>query len=130
MRIAIVNDMLLAVEAMRRALTRAGGHEVAWTGRDGAEAGERAAKDRPDLILMDLVMPEMDGVEATRRIMAQSPCAILVVTASVTDHTAKVFEAMGAGALDCVNTPILGDPANPDGTNALLAKVETIRRLV
>ena len=130
MRIAIVNDLLLAVEAIRRLLTRPGGHEIAWVARDGEEAVELCARDRPDLILMDLVMPRMDGIEATRHIMAKTPCAIVVVTASVNDHTAKVFEAMGAGALDAVNTPILGMASSSAGQNALLAKVETIRRLL
>jgi two-component system response regulator WspF len=130
MRIAIVNDMLLAVEAMRRVLNGADGHQVAWTARTGAEAVERCAKDRPDLVLMDLIMPEMDGVEATRRIMAHTPCAIVVVTASVNDHASKVFEAMGAGALDAVNTPVLAGPAGLEGAKGLLAKVETIRRLI
>lgn len=130
MRIAIVNDMLLAVEAMRRVLIGATAHQLAWTARTGAEAVERCAKDRPDLILMDLLMPEMDGVEATRRIMANSPCAIVVVTASVNDHASKVFEAMGAGALDAVNTPVIGQPGNLEGAKSLLAKIETIRRLI
>ncbi|MST95316.1 MAG: chemotaxis response regulator protein-glutamate methylesterase [Pedosphaera sp.] len=130
MRIAIVNDMLLAIEAMRRVLTQDGRHEVVWTARDGREAVEHCQRSRPDLILMDLVMPHMDGIEATRRIMAKTPCAIVIVTASVTDHTAKVFEAMGAGALDAVNTPVLGNAADSHGANALLAKVDTIRRLI
>ena len=130
MRIAIVNDMLLAVEAIRRLLAGPGGHEIAWVARDGEEAVERCAQDRPDLILMDLIMQRMDGIEATRRIMARTPCAIVVVTANVDDHAAKVFEAMGAGALDAVNTPILGMAGSPNGQDALLAKVETIRRLL
>jgi len=75
-------------------------------------------------------MPKMDGVEATRRIMSESPCAIVVVTASIEGNVSKVFEAMGAGALDAVNTPILGGAGSPNGTNALLGKIETIRKLV
>ena len=104
--------------------------EIAWIARDGVEAVARCAEDRPDLILMDLIMPKMDGVEATRRIMASTPCAIVVVTANVNDNASKVFEAMGAGALDAVNTPVLESPGNGNGANALLAKVETIRRLL
>jgi len=136
MRIGIVNDRVMAVEAMRRVLRAAGEHEVAWVALDGVEAVARCARDRPDLILMDLIMPRMDGVEATRRIMAESPCAIVVVTASVADHASRVFEAMGAGALDAVNTPVLGPNPQPSALNAqpdargLLAKVETIRRLL
>ena len=79
---------------------------------------------------MDLIMPGMDGVEATRRIMARKPCAIVVVTANVRDHSSKVFEAMGAGALDAVNTPVLERPGACDGAEALLAKIETIRKLI
>src|SRR5688572_30731653 len=130
MRIAIVNDMFMAVEAMRRVLTSAGGHQIAWIARDGAEAVERCARDRPDLILMDLIMPRMDGVEATRQIMTQTPCAIVVVTANVNDNASQVFEAMGGGALDAVNTPVLTDPGNLDGAQALLKKIDTIRKLI
>src|SRR5882724_495404 len=129
MRIAIVNDLLMAVEAMRRVVASATGHQLAWIARDGREAVERCVIDRPDLILMDLIMPNMDGVEATRQIMSRSPCAIVVVTANVSDNSSKVFEAMGAGALDAVNTPVLAS-GNGDGATALLAKIETIRRLL
>ena len=129
MRIAIVNDMLLAVEAMRRAVVSSGEHRVAWVARDGEEAVALAANDRPDLILMDLIMPRMDGVEATRLIMAQSPCPILVVTANMNENPGKVFEAMGEGALDAVTTPVLGRPGDSDGTRGLLAKIDSIRRL-
>ena len=107
MRIALVNDVLPAVEAMRRVILSAEEHRVAWVARDGAEALELCVRDTPDLILMDMIMPGMDGVEATRRIMARAPCAIVVVTANVRDNSSKVFEALGAGALDAVNTPVL-----------------------
>jgi len=102
LRIAIVNDMLMAREALRRVIAEVPDYSVAWTARDGAEAVKRCAADTPDLILMDLIMPVMNGIETTRKIMAQTPCAILVVTATVEGHTAMVFEALGAGALDAV----------------------------
>jgi len=130
MRIAIVNDLLIAVEAMRRLVTSSSGHQLAWIARDGREAVERCAIDRPDLILMDLIMPKMDGVEATRQIMSRTPCAIVVVTANVGGASSKVFEALGAGALDAVNTPVLESPNSAVGARALLAKIETIRKLI
>ena len=125
MRIAIVNDLLIATEAIRRALVSDGVHTVAWMARDGAEAVEKCLRDRPDLVLMDLVMPVMDGVEATRRIMAASPCAILVVTATMQGNSGRVYEALGAGALDAVQTP-----AGAGGAAMLRVKIDGLEKRV
>jgi len=130
MRVAIVNDMLLAVETLRRVILGVPGHTVAWIASDGAEALTKCAQDTPDLILMDLIMPFMDGVEATRRIMARNPCAIIIVTATVEGNSAKVVEALGAGALDAVQTPTLAASAYPEHTNSLKIKMEAVARLV
>src|SRR3954464_809264 len=130
MRIAIVNDVIMAIEAVRRVIIGSREHQIAWIALNGAEAVQRCGEDTPDLILMDIAMPKMDGIEATRRIMARTPCAIVVVTANVDDNSSKVFEAMGAGALDAVNTPVLESPGAGDGATALLAKIETIRKLI
>jgi chemotaxis response regulator CheB len=83
MKIAIVNDLPMAVEALRRVLALRPEHHLVWVAENGAEAVQRCSELRPDLILMDLLMPEMDGVEATRRIMSATPCAILLVTADM-----------------------------------------------
>ncbi|MFK0729745.1 MAG: chemotaxis response regulator protein-glutamate methylesterase [Gloeotrichia echinulata GP01] len=130
MRIAIVNDMVMAVETLKRVLITVPGCEVAWIARDGAEAVSKCAQDTPDLILMDLIMPVMDGVEATRQIMKNSPCAILVVTANVGQNASKVFEAMGYGALDAVSTPVFGVSGNPEAAEVFLGKITTIRKLI
>jgi chemotaxis response regulator CheB len=129
MRIGIVNDLALAVEALRRAIAQRREHSVAWTASNGEEAVKRCAEDPPDLVLMDLLMPGIGGVEATRQIMAASPCAILIVTASVGGNAPLVFEAMGYGAMDATDVPSLanGDQA---GAMELLAKIDLIGRLV
>src|SRR5258708_37415676 len=111
MRIAIVNDLALAREVLRRLVLSVPGHGIAWMAENGEVAVRKAAQDRPDIILMDLVMPVMDGVEATRCIMAQSPCPILLVTSSVTGNFNMVYRAMGHGGLHAVNTPTLGPDA-------------------
>jgi two-component system response regulator WspF len=130
MRIGIVNDTVLAREAMRRVVLSSPGHAVAWTAGDGAEAIARVREDPPDLILMDLLMPGVDGVEATRRIMGETPCAILVVTATIAGHLSKVYQAMGYGALDAVETPTLGPRGEIGGAAVLLHKIELIGRLI
>lgn len=128
MRIAIVNDLSLAREVLRRLVLSVPGYSIAWIAEDGAAAVRMAAQDRPDIILMDLVMPVMDGVEATRRIMAATPCPILLVTSSVTGNLNQVYAAMGEGGLDAVNTPTFG----PDGTvrdgEGVLARIAKLAR--
>lgn len=128
MRIGIVNDMPLAVEAIRRVLAQEPAHRVVWVAGDGAEGVACCQADLPDLVLMDLLMPVMDGVEATRRIMAQTPCAVLIVSVDIEQYVNRVFEAMGHGAMDAVNTPALsghsGDAA------ALLRKIQNIGWLI
>jgi chemotaxis response regulator CheB len=130
MKIGIVNDVAMAAEALRRALALAPEHQIVWTARDGAEAVEMCASHTPDLVLMDLIMPGMGGVEATRRIMAATPCMILIVTYSVDSNAAQVFEAMGYGALDAVNTPALGFGDITRGAGPLLAKIATLGKLL
>ncbi|KAB0630977.1 response regulator, partial [Burkholderia latens] len=131
MNIGIVNDLPLAVEAMRRAIARRPEHRVLWVAADGAQAVELCAAQPPDVVLMDLIMPKCDGIEATRRIMRSGrPCAILIVTSCIGANAWRVFEAMGAGALDAVDTPRLGDGEAGDTARLLLAKIDQIGRLL
>ncbi|MBW8898749.1 MAG: chemotaxis-specific protein-glutamate methyltransferase CheB [Massilia sp.] len=127
MRIGIANDSPTAAEALRRALAATGEHQVAWVARTGADAVRLCRDLPPDLVLMDLAMPVLDGVEATRRIMREAPCAILVVTAAPQDNVGQVFRALGAGALDVTATPVL---LGRGGEDALLAKIRTIAKLI
>lgn len=126
MRIGIVNDLRLAVESLRRAVATVPGATVAWVAEDGAQAVAKCAQDRPDVVLMDMIMPVMDGVEATRRIMKATPCPILVVTATVEGNAGKVFEALGAGALDAVATPGLGPDGASVNSEPLVRKIRAI----
>jgi two-component system response regulator WspF len=121
---------MMAAESLRRVVDSVADYQLAWVAYDGREALQKCRQLCPDIILMDLIMPEMDGVAATRAICAEFQCAILVVTASVDGHAGKVFEAMGAGALDAVNTPVLGPSGDAAGAAALIGKIRTIATLL
>jgi serine phosphatase RsbU (regulator of sigma subunit) len=88
---------------LRRALGVIG-HEVVGEARNGLEAVARAAELRPDLVLMDVHMPEMDGMEATGRIMCECPTAVVMVTASEAEDV--VAGALRAGACGYVLKPV------------------------
>ncbi|WGV27139.1 chemotaxis response regulator protein-glutamate methylesterase [Halotia branconii] len=129
MRIAIVNDLTIAVAALRRVLQTHSEYQVIWVAHNGAEAVAKCAQDTPDLILMDLLMPVMDGAEATKQIMQNSPCAIVIVTANTEQNVAKVYEAMGYGALDAVNTPVIAGAVQADESQ-LLTKIARIGKML
>jgi two-component system, chemotaxis family, response regulator WspF len=125
-RIGIANDVPVMAESLRRIVSMRPGTRVVWIAKDGAEAVSMCARDTPDLVLMDMIMPNLDGVEATRQIMARSPCAILVTTSSVGSNSQRVFEAMGYGALDAVDTPTLAS----DGARLLLSTIDRLSRVM
>ncbi|MDA1262597.1 MAG: chemotaxis-specific protein-glutamate methyltransferase CheB [Planctomycetota bacterium] len=122
MRIAIVNDLRIAQEILRQAVIQIPGASVAWVAVDGRDAIQKCKVDQPDLILMDMVMPVMDGAVATRGIMKECPCPILVVTSSIEGNLALVYEALSAGAIDAVHTPTMGPNGTIQGVEALARK--------
>lgn len=130
MRIAIVNDIFMNAEILRRIVASSTDHEVAWIASNGKEAVEKCQKDTPDLILLDLLMPVMDGVQATQLIMQKTPCAILIVTSSVQGNSPLVFEAMSYGALDVVKAPEFSSEFGNTQANELLYKIEMIGKLI
>jgi len=130
MKVAIVNDSRAAAEVLRRILAEVPEFDLIWTAYSGDEAIHLAQAERPDIVLMDLIMPGMDGAETTRLLMQKAPCIILVVTATTVGNRSLVFEAMGYGALDAVNTPTLSPHGDMAGAEPLLQKLRTVSRLV
>jgi NarL family two-component system response regulator LiaR len=97
-RVFIAEDHAIVRKGISALLTLEPGIEVIGEASNGAEAVRRIENLQPDVILMDLVMPEMDGIEAIRQVIAHHPEArILVLTSFATDD--KVFPAIKAGAM-------------------------------
>ena len=97
-RVLVVDDHLIVRAGLRALLAEVPDMEVIGEAEDGRRATELARSLRPDVILMDLVMPKVDGIEAIRQITAEHPTArILALTSFSADD--KVFPALKAGAL-------------------------------
>ena len=96
-RVLIADDHRLFRLGLRQACESAGDFEVVGEAEDGQEAVELARRCRPDVILMDINMPILDGVEATRCIMENDP-SIQVIMLTIYRRDRYVFEAIKAGA--------------------------------
>jgi NarL family two-component system response regulator LiaR len=97
-RVLLTDDHAIVRKGVRALLATEPDIQVVGEAKSGAEAVTQATALRPDVILMDLVMPELDGIEATRQITASLPgTRVLVLTSFAADE--KVFPAIKAGAL-------------------------------
>jgi DNA-binding NarL/FixJ family response regulator len=96
-RVLLCDDHAVVREGLARLLESTEGIDVAGTAADGVEAVAAAVELRPDVILMDLQMPNLDGVGATRRISSEAPEAQVVVLTSFSDNT-RIHDALDAGA--------------------------------
>ena len=97
MKIIICDDQAVVRDGLEMLLTLEKDIQVLGTAQDGDEAVELVSKDQPDLVLMDLKMPGMNGIEATRQIQAKFP-EVKVLVLTTYDDDEWVFDAIRAGA--------------------------------
>ncbi|MGZ4321342.1 MAG: response regulator [Solirubrobacteraceae bacterium] len=116
-RVLVADDQSMVRAGFRMLLSGEEDIEVVAEARDGLEAVDKAARFAPTVVLMDIRMPELDGLQATRRILAADPAArILVLTTFGLDE--YVFEALSAGASGFV--------LKDDPPEQLIAAVRTV----
>jgi two-component system chemotaxis response regulator CheB len=135
-RVLIAEDSAVTREYLRWLIDDAEGLEVAGVANDGEQAVELAERLKPDVILMDVHMPQMDGFQATRLIMERHPTPIVMATASSSKaETRGAFEALDAGALLLLDKPPAPwDPGHDEAAGELLravklmAEVKVVRR--
>ncbi len=102
-RVLVVDDAPFIREVISQALQRSG-FDIVGEAVDGADAVQKARKLAPDLILMDIVMPQKSGLEATKEILAEMP-NVRIVALSTVDQQGMVLKALEAGCCDYVAKP-------------------------
>jgi pilus assembly protein CpaE len=121
-RVLIVDDIAETRDNLKRMLSFDQGIEVVESGRTGKEAIELSQKLNPDVIIMDINMPDMDGLNATEVLHRKMP-AVQVIMLSVQNDTEYMRKAMKAGAYDFLPKPLVLD----DLTNAVRSAGEKAR---
>jgi two-component system, chemotaxis family, chemotaxis protein CheY len=106
-KVLVVDDAMFMRKVVTDALV-SGGHEVVGEASNGLEAVERFKELRPDVLTLDITMPEKDGLAALREIIALDPSA-RVVMCSALGQESKVLEAVKAGAKDFIVKPFQKD---------------------
>jgi two-component system response regulator AlgR len=106
MRVLIVDDEKLARDRLRELLNEIGGHTVVGEGMNGNEAVEKAAELNPDVVLMDIRMPGMDGLEAAMHLMGMESPPMVIFTTAYDQHALHAFEV---NAVDYLLKPIRKD---------------------
>ena len=135
-KVLVVEDSPVVREFLVHILSSDPGIRVVGTAHDGEEAIEAIARTRPDVITMDVHMPKMNGLDATRRIMETCPTPIVVVSSSTDPReVATTFEATEAGALAVLRRPAgIGHPDHEASarelvqTVKLMSEVKVVRR--
>jgi len=130
-RILIADDSLLTRTVLRDIISRDPDMQVVGEATDGRQAIEATRTLRPDLIIMDVMMPVLDGLEATTEIMAETPTPILVLSASVDPLGSRnAFQAIRLGALDVLEKPKgLGTDAFEPLARTLLERIRVLSRI-
>ncbi|TBR07015.1 MAG: chemotaxis-specific protein-glutamate methyltransferase CheB [Rugosibacter sp.] len=134
--VLIVEDSPVVREFLIHILSADAGIRIAGTAQDGEEALDAVRRHRPDVITMDIHMPKLNGLEATRRIMETQPTPIIVVSGSEDPReVVTTFDAMEAGALAVLRRPTgIGHPDHEATarelvqTVKLMSEVKVVRR--
>ena len=107
-RILIVDDALFMRSMIKDILVGSGKFDVAGEASNGLEAVAKFTDSQPDLITMDIVMPVMDGIEATKEILRKDPSAKIIICSSLGQEP-LVMESIAVGAKDFIIKPFSAD---------------------
>jgi two-component system chemotaxis response regulator CheB len=125
-RVLIAEDSAVIRETLAYVLDEDPSIHVVGTAQNGLEAAAQTERLKPDVVVMDVHMPQMNGFEATRWIMERVPTPIVMVSASLNqDEVAMTFKALEAGALTMLNKP--GGFDHPEHAESVQRLVTTVK---
>jgi two-component system chemotaxis response regulator CheB len=122
-KVMVVNDSLYMRELLIDLLNSNPKIKVSETARDGVDALAKLRQNRPDVILLDLEMPNMDGFTFIEKAMQEKPVPIVVISSYAQDDAEIVFEALESGAVDFVPIPQEGPEKLSQLKNNLVSKI-------
>ena len=126
--VLLVEDSAVAINIYEKMLNSSPHIEVIGKAKDGQEALDLVFKLHPDVICTDLQMPQMDGLEFTKQVMAHIPTPILVLSNSVQkEDIDNIYEVMKAGAVDVMAKPQTALGGNTESMqNELIVKIRVL----
>ena len=127
-KVLLVEDSAVAINIYEKMLGSSSHIEVIGKAKNGKEGLALVARSQPDVICTDLQMPEMDGLEFTKQVMAKYPTPILILSNAVqkTDID-NIYEVMKAGAVDVMAKPQAASSNNSNSMqNELITKVRVL----
>jgi two-component system response regulator WspF len=130
MKVALAHPLQGALQILQQALAKERGPEVLWSTTSASEILRLCAERPPDLMLLDVTFVQPSSVELTRRILAESRSAILLLADRPHAHISAIYEAMGLGALDVVTGPDPDSDGGFAGYEAFRAKLVTLGKML
>ena len=101
-RVIVIDDSAFMRAALSRMIASEPDFEVVATASDGVNALHKISTLAPDVVTLDINMPGLDGIGTLRRIMAEFPLPVIMVSSATAEDAEIAFEALSAGAFDCV----------------------------
>ena len=125
-KIAIANQSQHVIDKIIRNLLKKPACSVIWAANTCKDAMQKCNENPPDLLLLDITLPNLGGVELTRHIMEKHKCSILLTTTDIGQNAPMIFEAMGYGPWDVVSLKRYNFDEDETLLDNFIRKIDTI----